>query len=316
MNDVPESYPVSIEIEPPFLSRFQCGNTGIDYLHRIDSGKPGPHAMITSVVHGNEFSGAVAVAELLENPPPILRGRLSLCFVNAEACLRFDRKRPWHSRFIDEDLNRLWDDDVLTGPRQSLELDRARNLRPTIDEVDYLLDLHTMASVSPPLILAGTTERARDLAEKLCLGLTIVMDSGHQTGRRLRDYGAFSEENSHQTALLVECGQHWRADSVRLAGRTMSRFLATLGMTDSNVRDDTSLRSNVLRITHTITAEGSAFEFCDRYESLQTIERNGTVIAKDGDVVVTTPYDNCVLVMPTHGAQPGQTAVRLGRMLK
>lgn len=272
--------------------------------------------MITSVVHGNEFSGAVAMAELLENPPEILCGRLSLCFVNAEACLRFDRKRPWHSRFIDEDLNRLWDDDVLGGPRHSLELDRARSLRSTIDDVDYLLDLHTMASVSPPLVLAGTTERARNLAEKLGLGLSIVMDGGHQTGRRLRDYGAFGEENTHKTALLVECGQHWRVDSVRLAGKTMSRFLAALGMTNPCDRDDAPLHSNVLQITHTITAAGHAFEFCHRYESLQTIERKGTAIAKDDDLTIVTPYDNCVLVMPTQGVQPGQTAVRLGRRLE
>ncbi len=316
MTQAPDTYPVSVEIEAPFLSRFQCGNTGIDYLHRVDSGKPGPHVMISSVVHGNEFSGAIAVAELVDNPPALKQGRLSLCFANADACLRFDRNLPWHSRFVDEDLNRLWDDKVLSGRRQSLELDRARDLRTTIDSVDYLLDLHSMASDSPPLVLAGTTDRARVLAEKLGLGLTIVLDSGHQTGRRLRDYGSFSDDTSHKTALLVECGQHWRASSVRMARSVVSRFLAVLDMTDPTGSGDTSKPSAVVQITHTITAVGQGFEFSRNYSSMDIVERSGSVIAKDGESAITTPYDDCVLVMPTQGVQPGQTAVRLGRILE
>ena len=38
-------------------------------------------------------------------------------------------------------------------------------------------------------------------------------------------------------------------------------------------------------------------------------------MAHDGDRPIATPYDDCVLVMPAEGCQPGQTAVRLGRVL-
>jgi len=44
------------------------------------------------------------------------------------------------------------------------------------------------------------------------------------------------------------------------------------------------------------------------------IEKAGTVVATDGDKVWRTPYDNCVLVMPsTAHTKPGNTMVRLGR---
>jgi len=315
MTKEPESLSNPIEIEPPFLSRFQCGNTGIDYLHCVDSGKPGPHAMITSVVHGNEFSGAIAVAELIDNPPALREGKLSLCFANAEACIRFERSHPWHSRFIDEDLNRLWDEEVLNGPRLSLELERARELRSTIDSVDYLLDLHSMASVSPPVILAGSTVKGRRLAERLALGITIVMDDGHKAGRRLRDYGEFSEEDSAKTALLIECGQHWQSQSVRLARKSANRFLDTLGMISSVDQDAKIPTAKVIQITHTITANSNLFEFSEDYRGFETIAKAGTVIAKDGGMDVTTPCENSILVMPTHGVLSGQTAVRLGRIL-
>ena len=43
-------------------------------------------------------------------------------------------------------------------------------------------------------------------------------------------------------------------------------------------------------------------------------EKTGTVLATDGDQVWRTPYDDCVLVMPsTAHVKPGNTMVRLGR---
>ena len=83
------------------------------------------------------------------------RGRLTFGFVNLAAFDRFDPRQPTLSRFVDEDLNRVWDTAVLDGPRRSVELDRAREIRPLIDTVDVLLDLHSMLWPSEPLILCG-----------------------------------------------------------------------------------------------------------------------------------------------------------------
>jgi hypothetical protein len=35
---MPERYP--IEITPPDISRYREGNTGVDYVHTLDSGSP------------------------------------------------------------------------------------------------------------------------------------------------------------------------------------------------------------------------------------------------------------------------------------
>ena len=47
---------------------------------------------------------------------------------------------------------------------------------------------------------------------------------------------------------------------------------------------------------------------------LEKIPRKGTLIAEDGDRPILTPYDDCILVMPSRRLTPGQTAVRLGRL--
>jgi hypothetical protein len=57
------------------------------------------------------------------------------------------------------------------------------------------------------------------------------------------------------------------------------------------------------------------FRFAGPYTGLETFAEAGAVIAwRDGQPVVT-PYDHCVLVMPSlRQLRPGVTVVRLGRL--
>ncbi|HIF10546.1 MAG TPA: succinylglutamate desuccinylase, partial [Sneathiellales bacterium] len=48
-------------LTPIDLTAYRSGNTGVDYVHRFDSGKPGQVALITALVHGNELCGAYAL---------------------------------------------------------------------------------------------------------------------------------------------------------------------------------------------------------------------------------------------------------------
>jgi len=100
-----ESYP--IELTAPDIGPYQAGNTGIDYITCLDSGKAGPHVMLTAVVHGNELCGAIALHWLFRHDVRPLKGKLSLGFMNVAAYLSFDPANPTVSRFVDEDFNRL-----------------------------------------------------------------------------------------------------------------------------------------------------------------------------------------------------------------
>jgi hypothetical protein len=39
------------------------------------------------------------------------------------------------------------------------------------------------------------------------------------------------------------------------------------------------------------------------------------LLARDGGAEIHTPYDECVLIMPTRRPKKGETAVRLGRIV-
>ena len=312
------SYPV--EIEAPDISAYRHGNTGVDYVTTFDSGRPGPHVMIAAAVHGNELCGPITLDFLFRNDLRPLCGKLTLGFLNVAAFNRFDPERPETSRWVDQDFNRIWDVEVLEGPRDSVELRRAREVRPIIDTVDYLLDLHSMQHPTAPLMLAGPLEKGRRFARDLGFPEHIMCDAGHAAGRRLRDYGPFGDPASPKNALLVECGQHWHKNSIAVARETTLRFLLHFDMVSrdfaaTHLAAEPLPRQKVIQVTGPVTVSTDAFRFVEPFVGLEVVKEAGTVIGWDGDEEIRTPYDDCVMVMPSRRLMRGQTAVRLGRFI-
>ncbi|MBB4286561.1 M14 family metallopeptidase [Roseospira goensis] len=316
--DVPAEYPV--EIAPPDLSPYRAGNTGIPYVTTFDSGRPGPHVMLSAVVHGNELCGAIALDWLFRERVRPTRGRLTLAFANVAAFSRFDPAAPSASRFVDEDFNRVWSPQVLEGPRDSVELTRARALRPVVDAVDLLLDIHSMQHPTPPLMMAGPLEKGRALARAVGAPQTVVADAGHAAGTRLRDYGPFGDPGDARNALLVECGQHWAQSSADVAREIAIRFLHAAEVIDPDVARahlpaDPPPPQRVIEVTEAITIQTDAFRFAQPFTGLEVLRQAGTLIGHDGDQPVVSPFDDCVLIMPSRRLTRGQTAVRLGRFV-
>lgn len=77
-----------IEITPPEIASYRIGNTGVDYVHVLDSGKAGPNVMIQPLTHGNEFCGAIALDCLPCERVTPRAGRLTLAFAKLPACYR------------------------------------------------------------------------------------------------------------------------------------------------------------------------------------------------------------------------------------
>ena len=54
-----------VELQAPDIGRWKDGGTGVDWVHVLDSGRPGPKVMVQALTHGNEFCGAIALDWLL-----------------------------------------------------------------------------------------------------------------------------------------------------------------------------------------------------------------------------------------------------------
>jgi predicted deacylase len=306
-----------VEIAAPDIAPYRAGNAGIEYVTSFDSGRPGPQVVVNALSHGNEICGAIVLDRLFRSGPRPVRGKLTLSFANVAAYLRFDPAAPNGSRCVEEDFNRLWDAATLDGPRQSVELTRARALRPVFDSADLLLDIHSMQYPTEPLMLVGLTAKTVAFARRIGVPALIVRDAGHTAGSRLRDYRGFGDPASPKLALLVECGQHWQRRTPEVAFETTYRFLAAAGV----LADEEARRrlaepvppQRMIDVTTVVTIQSDDFRFTDNYRGLEVIAKSGTVIARDGGRDIRTPYDDCVLIMPSRRLGRGQTAVRLGR---
>jgi predicted deacylase len=278
-----------------------------------DSGHPGPHAALVAVVHGNEIAGAIVLDRLLRRGIAPRAGRISFIFANPDAFARFDAADPTASRFLEEDLNRIWDPAALAGPARSLEMRRAQALLPVLCSVDMLLDLHSMLLQPVPIMLAGQGEEALPLASKVGLPALIVTDQGHPTGPRLIDHPQFTAGRAR--ALLLEAGLHWEPATVAAMEATVLRFLEAAGVLPAGQAP--ALAQRVARVTHTIVPASHRFAFLRPFRGGEVIAEAGTPIARDGGpggAEIVTPYPDCLLVMPALRPIRGHTAVRLARI--
>ena len=311
-----------VELAAPDIARWRAGNTGVDHVHRLRADAPGPVVHVQALTHGNEICGAIALDWLLQQVQAgwrPLRGTLTLAFANVEAYARFDPADPYPSRCVDEDLNRVWADEVLAGPRDSRELRRARALRPFVDDADRLLDIHSMGEACVPLMVCGTQDKHAAYSRRLGVPGVLLIDTGHPAGLRMVERGGFGDPRSPRQALLIECGQHWERAAADVAIDALVRFLGLEGLADAgwvaaHTRVPLPPRQRLVRVTEAVVARSTGFRFLLPTEGLGVIPKAGTPLAQDGEHLWHTPYDDCVLVMPgTHNLKPGGTAVRLGR---
>jgi hypothetical protein len=139
----------------------------------------------------------------------------------------------------------------------------------------------------------------------------------------MRDYAGFGDPSSAKTALLIESGQHWERRAGEVATDVTLRFLIALGTV---MRDDAAVlagpdfdahpRQRVIQVTEAVTITGDKFEFVQDFRGLEVLSPKGTLIGRDNGREIRTPYDGCVLIMPSRRLAKGQTAVRLGRYVE
>lgn len=307
----------------PDITAWRAGNSGTEGVWQFDSGQSGRHVMISALVHGNELCGAWALKCLLEAGVRPQRGVLTLAFCNLAAFDRFEVSNHDASRFVDEDLNRQWLPERLeAGGTQ--ERCRAAQLRPFVEQADWLLDLHSMHERAAPLLLTGVQPRNLALARALRSPAHVVVDAGHQDGVRMRDFGRFGLPDAQAPdtrSLLIECGFHGDLSNRTVAQDTCLRFLIEAGTLDAATaqtklpdwRRPDAPNQWALRVTGAVVARSDRFCFTRPFQGLEVIEKAGTVIGHQGDdnEPVATPYDDCVLVMPSlRQARSGVTVVR------
>ncbi len=310
ISDTPE-----LQVLPRDLSAYRQGNVGIDYVHRFESGQPGPHVLINALTHGNEICGMTAVTHLLDCGVRPRAGTLTLSFANVEAHESFDPVRPFESRQLVHNMNRIWSSEWLDGAEDSPELRRARQLRPVVAAADHILDIHSTSQDVQPFWVYPQFERngrvALDIGQP---AVHLVMPQGLGSGTPLIQHGLHGTPEAQGVALVVECGQHFLRSTSQLAVQVAQDFAAYFGVLPAPERKRQPAAALRLGLLKTYVIQTPEFRFVRPLVGFEVFAK-GELIATDGAEEIRALCDDCTVLMPARKAIVGREGLYLTQPL-
>ena len=301
------------EVLPKDLQPYRRGNVGIDHVHRFESGRPGPHVLINALTHGNEFCGMVAATHLLDRGIRPAIGTLTVSFANVAAYESFDPARPFDSRQLVHNLNRIWSAQQLDGREDSPELRRARELRPVVAAADHILDIHSTSQDVQPFWVYPTFDHRAAVAQAIGRPAThLVMPQGLGSGTPLIQHGQHGSAAHPGVALVAECGQHFKQASADLAIEVALDFLAHFGLIDARPRPLPPQRR--FELLQTWVVKTPEFRFVRPLKGFESFAE-GELIATDGSEEIRALCPDCTVLMPTRAPVVGREGLYLTRPL-
>lgn len=304
--------PPVFEVLPRDLSAYRQGNIGVDYVHRFESGKPGPHVLINALTHGNEICGMVAATHLLDAGVRPLVGTLTISFANVQAYESFDPSKPFESRQLVHNLNRIWSAQELDGDGDSPELRRARALRPVVAAADHILDIHSTSQDVEPFWVYPSYPRNAAVANAIGRpGVHLIMPQGLGSGTPLIQHGRHGDAGSNAgSALVVECGQHFLQSAATLATEVAQDFLAHFGLMAPRSPAPARPVQRRFELLETCMVRTPEFRFTRPLVGFEVFAKD-EVIATDGPHTIRALCDDCTVLMPTREPIVGREAVYL-----
>ena len=304
-----------LEVLPRDLSAYQAGNTGIPYVHRFESGRPGPHVLVNALTHGNELCGMTAATHLLDRGIRPRVGTLTVSFANVAAYESFNRDKPFESRQLVHNLNRIWSAEQLDGSEDSPELRRARELRPVVAAADHILDLHSTSQDVEPFWVYP--DFARNAEAALAIGrpsVHLVMPDGLGSGTPVIQHGRHGIADSDAgVAMVAECGQHFRQATSDLAVQVTLDFLGHFGLIEREPPVGRTQPQRRYRLLRTYVVKTPEFRFTRPVKGFETFAA-GELIATDGAEEIRAPEDITIL-MPTREPIVGREGVYIARAI-
>lgn len=301
------------------LTPYAAGNCGIPYAYHFDSGKPGPHVMISGLSHGNEPGGREAVTRLIDLGLTPQIGKLSLVLLNVAAHEASNGVDPYGRRFVEQDFNRVWDKALLASDADSLELRRARQVQPLVDTVDVLLDIHATPYEAVPYFVQKPGSKGVDLADRLGLPRTrIFFEQGSAHSPTITNYGQFADPNSSAVAVSLETGLFFAKTSADCALSSAVRLLRLYGLIEPGDLKDliTWHDPGPLRKVRVLTPEivtTTDISLLFRPADFRPY-RMGEIVAYDHDRPIAAPFEGAVPMWVKQTFEANVQAFMWGRL--
>ena len=280
---------------------------GVTYV-AASPDRPRPHVGILGAIHGDEPCGLAVIQRLRDE---VERGALApsagtwvLIHGNPEATGEVTR----HTRG-GADLNRLFDyafERDLPRSRWSPEHERAHALRPILEDLDALLDLHSASWPTPPFAIINEVPEAAALARRL--GFDFVTQGWSGPGLLMEKVTIGVMQRRGRPGVSVECGQHRGEGTVDAAWDCTLRFLRAAGVLEGEAPEGAP---TFLEIMEIISRPSPGFRFTRTLRGLERLEA-GDVFAADRVAELRTRAP-CYVLLPNDTVEVGCDMVFLAR---
>lgn len=285
----------------------------------------GPTLVVVGGLHGNEYAGAAALLELVDELSDLrdsLDGRVYFMAGNTRAISK-------KVRFIDSDLNRHWTPHNMSivGSAELrktsegielTELDQELDgiLITAMDEV-FVLDLHSTSADGMPFATVGDTLRNREFAQKF--PVTILLGIEEQLDGTMLEY----LNNAGAVTLGFEGGQHDSTKTIETHKAMVRLALVNSGILKAEKLPSLNFDHDLLstgkydsrifevRHRHAIVPENK-FQMKPGFNNFDPI-RKGDVLGNDSSGPVTA-LETGLLLMPLY-QKLGEDGFFIGRQI-
>lgn len=253
---------------------------------------PGPQVLISAIIHGNEPCGYGVLLRLFQafadKSLRLTAGKLTLVAANIAAFC--ENKQQIH-----DNLNRLFRDDhaVLAN---SLEHQRAAELRPLYARASHLLDLHATTAPTIPFLMC----EAAALPTAQLLGISPIVIGWGELGDASTTGDTETYCNSHGgQGMTLECGQRDWLGGAEFGFKASLQFLSACGVTLE--RAPVTRDTTVFQILSVFSVRAPGFVYRRNFRSFDEVRR-GECLGMDeqGEVYAT---EDCVMLMPANPAE-------------
>jgi uncharacterized protein len=289
------------------------GIPGVVKTSATASAAANPCLAVFGSIHGNEPCGLRAIerlrAELESGELQLQAGTLYLVHGNPRATEQHER----HTRG-GVDLNRVFDYRFVTELPAALwtyEHERALALRPLLDQLDVLLDLHSTTAPAPAFAISSALPASHVLAHALGLG---YVTSGWETPELLGDKVVMAPLTQRGApAVSVECGQHHEPESAAVAYTCLRRALHQLGMLPfPSLLTLPAVSCTRLLLRAAVKRPSSSFKFVKPLSSMQPLA-TGELIGCDEHLALSAQRA-CYVIMPNDTVAVGEDMLYIAQL--